>query len=235
MQYGALPQQLYTEMGKVGADQGREINSQNMLVTGWMSPTRDHLVHEIVAEEKQRGFLLGESSFAVDPRLKPCLSEVSVPEYRRQKLINCSSLQLYSQFQILEGSNSTRETLQERALTTAICGSSKFSKKELNEEDVELASEGINARRIVIALWMKCASPKYGGYFVLAEVILTMLFRIVTPLIVVDRFRSLSDLGSSPVDLVSRIFIMIVGGHLQLSLLAFLMVRSPQCRGLGLN
>ena len=59
-------------------EEGREINAQNMLVTGWMNPQKFYVEDEISSEEKRIGFDLKRAFFKVDNRLHSYLDEVSL-------------------------------------------------------------------------------------------------------------------------------------------------------------
>lgn len=96
-QYGALSHKIFKEMGEVEDEKGREINTKNMLVTGWMSPTREHVTSEIIAEERQRGFQLASSSFVVDSNLEPflelvCRWKMQIYSIHFTMIVSCTDL-----------------------------------------------------------------------------------------------------------------------------------------------
>eukprot|EP01138_Halocafeteria_seosinensis_P002436 gb/GECG01002493.1/.p1 GENE.gb/GECG01002493.1/~~gb/GECG01002493.1/.p1 ORF type:complete len:128 (+),score=5.76 gb/GECG01002493.1/:1-384(+) len=98
-----------------------------------------------------------------------------------------------------------------------------------NDCDVEKGEDqgDITARRIALALWMQNVWPNAASYSITLQALCTVAFRVAVPIGVSYSFGRLTRLEESPWDLTSRMFLMIVGGHLQLSLLTFLTVSLP--------
>eukprot|EP01138_Halocafeteria_seosinensis_P002441 gb/GECG01002498.1/.p1 GENE.gb/GECG01002498.1/~~gb/GECG01002498.1/.p1 ORF type:complete len:690 (+),score=55.96 gb/GECG01002498.1/:1-2070(+) len=206
IKYATLSDKLYKEMGYKLVEEGQEINAQNMLVTGWMNPQKSYVEDEISSEEKRTGFDLKRAFFKVDNRLHSYFD------------------QIFREGDLQEGTESG-SSFQKTAISAVCAGKSRRS-MSLQEDDIESSHRfgDISARRITLALWLQNIWPNNAGYAITVQVALTTIFRVVTPVIVADAFNRLSELGSSPLDLLPRIFIMIVGSHLQFSLLTFLMI-----------
>eukprot|EP01138_Halocafeteria_seosinensis_P003894 gb/GECG01003980.1/.p1 GENE.gb/GECG01003980.1/~~gb/GECG01003980.1/.p1 ORF type:complete len:678 (+),score=48.24 gb/GECG01003980.1/:1-2034(+) len=206
IKYATLSDKLYNDMGYRPPKEGQEINAQNMLVTGWMNPPRAYVEDEILSEESRKGFNLTNSLFKVDGRLHCYLDKI----FQEEELWDTTS---------------SVSTLQKGAIS-AVCAGKSRSSVFLNADGIRgsgLFGEA-SARQITLALWLQNMWPSNFGIAIILQVFLTTMFRVVTPVVVAKDFNRLSQLGSSPLDLIPRIFIMIVGSHVQFSLLTFLMI-----------